>query len=103
MTPGTETYNGWTNRETWLTALWLGNDEASYWDIRRLAAAAHDEDEDAVDLAPRIESYVSELAELTCPGVMEGASFVVDLFSTALARVDWEEIARGELESLDES
>ena len=24
------TYNGWSNRETWLVSLWLNNDPASY-------------------------------------------------------------------------
>ena len=23
-------YNGWTNRDTWLTTLWLNNDERNY-------------------------------------------------------------------------
>jgi len=26
----TSTYNGWTNRETWLVSLWLNNDPGSY-------------------------------------------------------------------------
>ena len=24
------TYNGWSNRETWLAGIWLNNDQASY-------------------------------------------------------------------------
>ncbi len=29
------TYNGWTNYETWNVALWLGNDEGLYNLVRR--------------------------------------------------------------------
>ena len=30
-------YNGWTNRETWLTNLWLNNDMGSYEQLQEIS------------------------------------------------------------------
>ena len=30
-----QTYNGWTNWETWNVALWIGNDEGLYREARK--------------------------------------------------------------------
>lgn len=46
--PTDETYNGWTNRETWAVALWVDNDEGLY-NARRCVG------HDAADLQQWIE------------------------------------------------
>lgn len=40
-----EKYNGWTNWETWMTALWMENDqgEYNYWlEVSRSCSDAHE-------------------------------------------------------------
>lgn len=101
-----ETYNGWTNRETWVVNLWLSNDEGLYNRTREVVAQARadgaemaagygwsqDEQEKSGQsyAADAIKALVEELAE----DEYSKASFVSDLISTALGRVDWLEIAK---------
>lgn len=87
-------YNGWKNYETWCVSLWLDNDEGTYLEVRELAEA----EDDVNDLAQTLKAYVDDLAETTCPGSREGASFVSDLLGAALSEVDWQEIASNLLE-----
>jgi hypothetical protein len=89
----TTTYNGWTNYETWCVNLWLSNDEGLYNDVREMARQAVADDEPMHVLADQLKSFVDDLAEMTCPGSREGASFVTDLLGSALGSVDWHEIA----------
>jgi hypothetical protein len=87
-----KTYNGWTNRETWLVNLWLDNDASeSVADWARECWADNDGDADAAayDLSQRLESIHDEgLADM---GLQVGV--FSDLLSGALARVNWREIA----------
>lgn len=79
------TYNGWTNYETWNVNLWLGDDEY----FRELAR-------DAVDMyqaEQALKEYTEEVAEMLVPAVVQGASFVSDMFGGALSEVNWREIA----------
>ena len=96
------TYNGWTNYETWLVKLWLDNEpgQDEYWidearDAMSEAVANENSaeslrDEARATLAERIQSehehYVDEI--LPSP-----ASFLNDLVNSSMGRVNWHEIA----------
>lgn len=75
------TYNGWTNRETWLVNLWLGDSLAEY--VRDTLGQEID--------ASQAESYALDLVE-TSGATIEDA-FTSDLISFALSGVNWQEIA----------
>lgn len=75
-------YNGWTNYETWLVALWLNNDQASYNALEALRADSGSE----LSKAERLEELVRELYEFEPVGI------VGDLVNSAFAQVDWAEI-----------
>lgn len=90
-------FNGWTNYETWNVALWLDNDQGNYYTVMELADDAVTNELSAYDLAEQIKAFVEDIAEQTCPGVIEGASFVADMFGKALAQVNWHEIAKNAL------
>jgi hypothetical protein len=78
------TYNGWTNRETWLASLWLTNDPVSY------AVLTEALELDASDLvkAEWLENHLKvEMYDLPLE-----ASLWSDLLGTALSRVNWMEV-----------
>lgn len=79
-------YNGWSNYETWLVALWLNNDQASYNALEALKA----EDGSAYSKAESLEELVRELYEFEPVGI------VADLVNSAFGRVDWVEIVSAE-------
>lgn len=75
-------YNGWSNYETWLVALWLNNDEVSYNYLEALKA----EPESVYRKAEQLEELVRELYELEPVGI------VADLVNSAFGRVNWVEV-----------
>lgn len=69
------TYNGWTNRETWLVNIWFGD---------YFAELAEEGDTiDAGFIRDHVESYVDEL--------VPASSFVADLLD--MSAIDWDELA----------
>lgn len=91
------TYNGWTNYETWVTALWIDNEEWSYRDNRYLAEEYGLEGLDNGSLAEAIKNWVDEIMIPEIP-----ASLATDLIGAALSEVNWQEIAESHREDLEE-
>ena len=77
-------YNGWPNYETWLVALWLGNDSITDEDSRQLVGAART----PFDADDALKVYVEERSPLK-----DQASLYSDLLGAALRMVDWRSIA----------
>lgn len=110
-----DTYNGWTNRETWALNLWLTNDQGLYEMTRERVAGAmgkhirtSNPDKWAVLLRQRAagEAVKEFWEELTDPG--EGLMSVENILEMVRDigseyRVNWDEIGAYWLSDLDES
>ena len=79
------TYNGWTNWETWLFKLWLDNDEYTYSLIQRVAKQS----KTAHDLSDNLRNIAEKMMEET--GLESG--FYADICNNAIKMVDFLEIA----------
>lgn len=95
-----QTYNGWTNYETWCCKLWMDNDQGSqeYWAENAREAQAHyvknqymTEDQRIVGaLVNMLKADFEEQAE---DWMRDKASFFADLMNASLSQVNWKEIA----------
>ena len=72
-------YNGWTNKETWLVNLWLG--DSLQCDL-----------EDGIEITPcYIEELMESLADETVNSLSTG--FIIDLLNCALSEINYRELA----------
>lgn len=79
-------YDGWKNYETWLVALWIGNNESVYRNVQDLLnrdyAFKHN-----CEKADALKEMIEEFLDF-----QEEASLRSDLLNAALSEVDWMEI-----------
>ncbi len=85
------TYNGWTNKVTWLVKLWIDNDQPAYfyWQEQVISNT------NCYQLADQLERFYQDIAP-------EQAGLFADLLSNALAEVNWYEIANSLISDLQD-
>jgi hypothetical protein len=81
-------YNGWTNRETWATALHITNDGGLINPLNEVAKL-HD---NLNDMADEIEAFISEVLEFDNISTNRSAFLMLQDIGS-LYRVNWREIA----------
>lgn len=86
----TTEYNGWSNRETWLVNLWLGNDMSSYDFLQQICKKRCETWKKAEELEAHFQDELEEMFDVP--------SFWSDILSTSLDRVDWYRIVEANIE-----
>ena len=89
------TYNGWTNRETWLVNLWLTNEPGTYETLTEIAES----NSELYEKADQLKAFVYTL----CMGENSeingtASSLVCDLVTNSLGSVEYREIISGNIE-----
>lgn len=100
-----DTYNGWTNYETWNAALWLDNDEGSQSLCQEMAEEAYDHAEEKAPFS-RIENATFALAEQISElfkndEQIPTSGWMADAVNTYLSEVNWHEIAKNYIENVE--
>lgn len=113
-----DTYNGWTNHETWAVALHIDNDEGLYHYRSEMAAIVIERakagkdpsaiwsDRDAARfwMADRLKDWVETLAEQVYFPEHEPTKALLGMFNDigSVWRVNWQEIADNWLSEYDD-
>ena len=93
QTMSNNTYNGWTNKETWLVNIWYGDDLPEYF--------AEDEDREDVT-GDELEEHVRFIAE-ECEALSQlPAGLLSDFINTCWGEVNWEELAESVTQVMQE-
>ena len=92
-------YNGWTNKPTWLVALWIDNEQSLQQIVAGAASGYFKSDSETAvyNLSDWLkDAFTDELA----PDLP--ASMYADLLTWALAYVDWDSLAQHYIEVIED-
>lgn len=94
-------YNGWTNRETWATNLWIDNEFGLYERVNEMAKEIFESEDKfkTSTMATQLEELFDELFDMeSLFANRELITMMSDIGS--LYRVNWGEIAQSKLEEV---
>tara|TARA_R110000868_G_scaffold365866_1_gene628763 strand:+ start:62 stop:391 length:330 start_codon:yes stop_codon:yes gene_type:complete len=98
-----QSYNGWSNYETWLVNLWADNEGLQeYWqdaaaDIYQLAERENRPDDAVSDLADLMSEYYDAAAE---EWMSSQSGMFADMINSSLREVHWYEIAKHYIDAI---
>jgi hypothetical protein len=94
----TETYNGYTNYQTWDVVLWVRNDEGYYDMVIDALKDITQEHEDITEQADALQEFIETELIFTSDPV----GIAADLLQNAVSHINWYEVLEALLEGLDQ-
>lgn len=99
-----QTYNGWTNYETWLANLWLDQDGYATEEISNVCLGLMGSWEEKSDVDYRLADHIKDMMQEWVDNTVDAQNgFVTDLISAAFQEINFREIAGHYYDELKES
>ena len=95
------THNGYTNYETWATALWLDNDQGYHQRVRGIVSGARFGLSEFSSIRRFVEEELEDFVQSMLLTEDTPANLASDLLAHSLGRVNWREMAENYLAEED--
>lgn len=90
MRPSDSTYNGWTNYETWVVALWLDNEQSTQLMCVEVAEDCFERTDESCEARRLLAEWLETHIKAEQPTV---AGLYADLLNATVNAVNWHELA----------